>query len=40
MDTPIFNTIRDKIKFMCQDCTDNGWPFGSFCCAGDDKLCD
>ena len=40
MDTPIFDTLRDTQNFMCQTCTDNGWPFGWFTCEGENLLCD
>ena len=38
--TPIFNELRDERQFMCQACTDHGWPFGMFVCAGHAHLCD
>ena len=37
--TPIFNGLRNEREFMCQACTDHGWPFAMFVCAGD-GLCD
>ena len=40
LDTPIFNALRNEHRFMCQACTDRGWPYGWFCCVGDDGLCD
>ena len=40
MNTPIFDTLRDTRNFMCRTCIDNGWPFGSFACEGENQLCD
>lgn len=40
MDTPIFNNIRNERQFLCQTCTDHGWPYAMFICEGDDLLCD
>lgn len=37
--SPIFDTLRQSYGFQCQDCTDHGWPFATFTCAGD-GLCD
>lgn len=40
MYSPIFDNLRNLYGFMCQTCTDNGWPYGTFVCDGDDGLCD
>lgn len=39
-DSPIFDALRKRMAFQCQTCTDNGWPYNLFFCAGENGLCD